>query len=74
VEALLMAIVGGIGTLFGAFVGAATIILLQNTVSTYTERWPTVLGLVFILVMIFAPEGIVGTILRLRRRLLRRMG
>jgi branched-chain amino acid transport system permease protein len=67
VEALLMAIVGGIGTLFGAFAGAATIILLQNTVSTYTERWPTVLGLVFIAVMIFAPEGIVGTIIRLRR-------
>jgi branched-chain amino acid transport system permease protein len=67
VEALLMAIVGGIGTLFGAFVGAAAIILLQNTVSTYTERWPTVLGLVFITVMIFAPEGIVGTIIRVQR-------
>jgi branched-chain amino acid transport system permease protein len=67
VEALLMAIVGGIGTLFGAFVGAATIILLQNTVSTYTERWSTVLGLVFIIVMIFAPEGIVGTIIRVWR-------
>jgi branched-chain amino acid transport system permease protein len=73
VEALLMAIVGGVGTLFGAIVGAATIILLENTVSTYTERWPTVLGLVFIIVMIFAPEGIVGTILRLHRRA-RRMG
>jgi branched-chain amino acid transport system permease protein len=68
VEALLMAIVGGIGTLFGAFVGAATIILLQNTVSAYTERWPTVLGLVFIIVMIFAPEGIVGTIILAQRR------
>jgi branched-chain amino acid transport system permease protein len=62
VEALLMAIVGGIGTLFGAFVGAATIIVLQNAVSAYTERWPTVLGVAFILVMIFAPEGIVGMI------------
>jgi branched-chain amino acid transport system permease protein len=65
VEALLMAIVGGIGTLFGAFVGAATIIVLENTVSAYTERWPTALGLCFILVMIFAPEGIVGTLRRL---------
>jgi len=65
VEALLMAIVGGIGTLFGAFVGAATIIVLENTVSAYTERWPTALGVTFIVVMIFAPEGIVGTIRRL---------
>jgi branched-chain amino acid transport system permease protein len=62
VEGLLMAIVGGIGTLFGAFVGAATIIVLENAVSAYTERWPTVLGITFILVMIFAPQGIVGTI------------
>jgi branched-chain amino acid transport system permease protein len=74
VEALLMAIVGGIGTLFGAFVGAATIILLQNTVSTYTERWPTVLGLLFVAVMIFAPEGIVGTIIRLQRKVRRTDG
>jgi branched-chain amino acid transport system permease protein len=65
VEALLMAIVGGIGTLFGAFVGAATIIVLENTVSAYTERWPTALGVAFIVVMIFAPEGIVGAIRRL---------
>ena len=62
VEGLLMAIVGGIGTLFGAFVGAATIIVLQNAVSAYTERWPTALGIVFIVVIILAPEGIVGTI------------
>ena len=62
VEGLLMAIVGGVGTLFGAFVGAATIIVLENTVSAYTERWPTALGMTFIVVMIFAPQGIVGTI------------
>jgi branched-chain amino acid transport system permease protein len=98
VEALLMAIVGGIGTLFGAFAGAATIILLQNTFTplltaladwigplgaflspsrirllqatlhAYAERWPTVLGLVFIVVMIFAPDGIVGTAMRMKRR------
>jgi branched-chain amino acid transport system permease protein len=62
VEGLLMAIVGGIGTLFGAFVGAATIIALENIISAYTERWPTALGLAFIVIMIFAPEGIVGTV------------
>jgi branched-chain amino acid transport system permease protein len=60
VAGLLMAITGGIGTLLGAFVGAAAIILLENVVSLFTARWPSVLGLAFILVMIFAPEGIVG--------------
>jgi branched-chain amino acid transport system permease protein len=60
VQGLLMAITGGIGTLFGAFIGSATILMLENVVSSYTERWQTVLGLTFIFVMIFAPEGIVG--------------
>jgi branched-chain amino acid transport system permease protein len=60
VEGLLMAIVGGIGTLFGAFVGSAAIILLENFVSDFTPRWPMVLGFMFIGTMIFAPEGILG--------------
>ncbi|WP_158807200.1 branched-chain amino acid ABC transporter permease [Beijerinckia sp. L45] len=60
VSALLMAITGGVGTLFGAFVGATAIILLENVVSVFTARWPSVLGLTFVLIMIFAPEGIVG--------------
>jgi len=60
VEGLLMAIVGGVGTLWGGLIGAAAIILLENIVSTYTERWPTVLGLTFIFIMIFAPEGVLG--------------
>jgi len=60
VGGLLMAITGGIGTLLGSFVGAAAIIILENAVSAFTARWPTVLGLTFILIMVFAPEGIVG--------------
>lgn len=60
VEGLLMTIVGGVGTLFGSFVGAAAIIALENGVSAYTERWQMALGVTFILIMIFAPEGIVG--------------
>jgi branched-chain amino acid transport system permease protein len=60
VEGLLMAIVGGIGTLFGSFVGAFLIIALEQFVSSATERWLMVLGFTFILIMIFAPEGVVG--------------
>jgi branched-chain amino acid transport system permease protein len=70
VEGLLMTIVGGVGTLFGAFVGAAAIITLENIVSSHTERWQTVLGVTFILIMIFAPEGLVGKV----RLLLGRLG
>ena len=60
VEGLLMAIVGGVGTLFGSLIGSALIISLENFVSLYTERWSMVLGFAFILTMIFAPEGILG--------------
>ncbi len=70
VQGLLMAIVGGIGTLFGSYVGAALIVILEQFVSAYTERWQSVLGVTFILIMIFAPEGIVGKLkglLKLRR-------
>lgn len=62
VAALLMAITGGVGTLLGSFVGATLIISLENAVSAFTARWPTVLGTTFILIMIFAPEGVVGRI------------
>lgn len=62
VKGLLMAISGGIGTLIGSFIGAAAIITLENVVSAYTARWPTVLGLLFIVIMIFAPQGILGAL------------
>ncbi len=60
VKGLLMAIIGGAGTLFGGFIGAAAVILLENFVSLFTDRWPTVLGLIFIATMLFAREGILG--------------
>jgi branched-chain amino acid transport system permease protein len=60
VKGLLMVIVGGVGTLFGGIVGAFVIIVLENIVSSFTERWSMVLGLLFVLTMIFAPEGILG--------------
>jgi branched-chain amino acid transport system permease protein len=61
-EALLMVIIGGTGTLGGAMLGAAAFILLQSLVSSYTERWMSILGLTFILFVLFAPGGIVGAL------------
>ncbi len=61
-EALLMVIIGGTGTLGGALLGAGAFILLQSIVSSYTERWMLLLGLTFILFVLFAPGGIVGAL------------
>ena len=65
VEGLLMAIVGGVGTLFGGLVGSVVIIALENIVSAYTERWMMALGFLFVFTMIFAPAGLLG---RLRKK------
>jgi branched-chain amino acid transport system permease protein len=61
-EGLLMVILGGTGTLGGAVLGAAAFILLQSLISTYTERWMLILGVTFILFVLFAPGGIVGVL------------
>ena len=58
-EVLLMAILGGATSLTGPIVGAAVITLIKNVVSTYVERWNTLLGLIFVFVIIFMPYGLV---------------
>jgi branched-chain amino acid transport system permease protein len=67
-EVLLMVILGGAGTLIGPAVGATLIVLLENLISTYTERWVTVLGVIYVLVALLAPNGIAGLIASLRRQ------
>jgi branched-chain amino acid transport system permease protein len=62
IEILLMVALGGRGTLFGASVGAAVIVLLKNLVSVYTQRWLLLLGIVYIFTIRYAPEGIVGAL------------
>jgi branched-chain amino acid transport system permease protein len=58
-EILLMAILGGASSLTGPIVGAAIITLVKNVVSTYVERWNSLLGAIFIAVIIFMPFGLV---------------
>jgi branched-chain amino acid transport system permease protein len=68
VEAALMPILGGAGTVFGAFIGAVIIIGIRNVVSGFLSGWPIVMGLVFIVVVLFAPKGILGIFNDLLRR------
>src|SRR4029077_6265115 len=62
VEILLMVALGGRGTLLGPALGAGIIVLLKNLVSVYTQRWLLILGAIYVLTIIYAPEGIVGAI------------
>ena len=59
-EMLLMVIAGGAGTLTGPVIGAALVMLLKNVASQYVDHWVTLLGLVFILIVMFIPGGIVS--------------
>lgn len=57
-EVLLMVISGGAGTLLGPIIGAATVVILKNVVSAYITRWVMLLGAVFVLIVVFMPEGL----------------
>jgi branched-chain amino acid transport system permease protein len=67
-QALVMVIIGGAGTLSGPVLGAFLVRLLPHLVSSYTDRWQTIVGLVFILFVLFAPQGIMGLLRGQRRR------
>lgn len=58
-----MALLGGMGTFFGPFVGAATFLLLQDVLSVLTQHWQLYVGIVFILFVLFFPRGIWGSLL-----------
>jgi branched-chain amino acid transport system permease protein len=58
-EALLGVIAGGSGTLAGPIVGAAIVVILKNYVSAYVERWNFLLGFVFVVIVVFMPDGLV---------------
>lgn len=68
VEAALMAIVGGTGTIIGPFIGSGIVLGLRNWVSSFFELHATVMGAVFIATVLWAPGGLVGLARRLRAR------
>jgi branched-chain amino acid transport system permease protein len=66
-EILLMVISGGTATLLGPIAGAAIVVVMKNVASAYIERWNLVLGVIFILIISFKPEGLVPGSMRLAR-------
>jgi len=66
-EVLLMVISGGTATLLGPVAGAAIVVIMKNVVSAYIERWNLVLGVIFVVIISFMPEGLVPGSVRLVR-------
>jgi len=57
-ELFLMVTLGGPATLVGPMLGAGAIVLLKNVMSAYTARWLLILGIVYIVAILAAPQGI----------------
>jgi branched-chain amino acid transport system permease protein len=66
-EVLLMVIAGGAGTLIGPVAGAAIVVIMKTVVSAYVVRWNLVLGVIFVAIISFMPEGLVPGSARLWR-------
>jgi branched-chain amino acid transport system permease protein len=68
-EALLMVISGGTATVLGPVAGAAIVVIMKNVASAYIERWNLVLGVIFVLIVSFMPEGLIPGSTRIVQRL-----
>jgi branched-chain amino acid transport system permease protein len=63
-EVVFMAVLGGTGAFLGPFLGATVYLLFQDWLSKTTERWPFFLGLAFVLMILYAHNGLVGLFAR----------
>ncbi len=63
---VVMTVIGGMRTFWGPLLGAAVFVTLQDYISSMTVNWMSFVGAVFILVVLFFPRGLLGT---MRRRL-----
>jgi len=59
-ELIIMVLLGGIGTLYGAIIGAAAYLLLAEFLSQWTEYWQVIFGPFLVLVVLFGRGGLVG--------------
>jgi branched-chain amino acid transport system permease protein len=57
---VIMAVLGGMRSFWGPLIGAAIFVVLQDYVSSVTQNWMSVVGLVFVLVVLFFPRGVLG--------------
>jgi branched-chain amino acid transport system permease protein len=60
---VMLCLLGGMGTYFGPFVGAALFLLIQDLTSAYTENWQLYVGAIFVFFVLFFPKGVWGTLL-----------
>ena len=63
---LIMTLLGGMFSFFGPAIGAATLFILERITNEYTEYWPTVLGFILLVILLFLPDGLAGLARKVR--------
>lgn len=59
-ELIVMALLGGSATVFGPVIGAAALLLLEEGLKAFTERWALILGPIIVLIVVFLRQGLWG--------------
>ncbi|KIZ40760.1 MULTISPECIES: branched-chain amino acid ABC transporter permease [Rhodopseudomonas] len=60
-QAVMMTMLGGVGTFFGPFVGALAFLVMEDVLSLWTSHWQLFLGAIFVALVLYMPKGIWGT-------------
>jgi branched-chain amino acid transport system permease protein len=63
-QAVMMCLLGGMGTFFGPFIGAGLFLTLEDVATTYTTHWMAIVGAVFMVFVLFFPAGVWGSFLK----------
>jgi branched-chain amino acid transport system permease protein len=66
-DALIIVILGGLGSLIGPVFGAVIWVVLRHVLSGITSYWMMVVGIIFVCVMLFAHNGVYGLLIRMLR-------
>ena len=67
-QVMMLTLLGGMGTFFGPFIGAGLFLGIEHVVTGVTERWQLMVGVIFIILVLFFPKGIWGTFLAWYRK------
>jgi branched-chain amino acid transport system permease protein len=70
-ELIIMILLGGLGTLHGAIIGAAAYLLIEEALGGITEQWKLIFGPLLVLIVLFARGGLLGLADKVRGRLSR---
>lgn len=64
-EVVVMVVLGGLGTLYGPMIGAGVFVTFQDILSSYIQQWRLVLGIIFVVFVIYVPHGLTSMVSRL---------